>query len=108
MGDALTNYRPISHLNFLSKLTERVIKSRLTDFSAQHSLLYSFRSAYFKLHSTETAVLAAHDQIIPASNQQQVSCLCPIDLSAAFDTIDHSIPSEHHASNHSLASQVLL
>ena len=87
----LSNYRPISHLSFLSKLTERVVKSRLTDFLTEHNLLNSFQSAYTKFHSTETALLAVHDHIIRASSQQQVSCLCLLDLSAAFDTIDHSI-----------------
>jgi hypothetical protein len=78
-------------ISFLSKLTERVVKSRLTDFLTEHNLLNSFQSAYTKLHSTETALLAVHDYLIRASSQQQVSCLCLLDLSAAFDTIDHSI-----------------
>ena len=89
--DELSNYRPISHLSFLSKLTERVVKNRLTDFLMEQNLLNSFQSAYTKFHSTETALLAVHDHIIRASSQQQVSCLCLLDLSAAFDTIDHTI-----------------
>ena len=40
---------------------------------------------------TASALLAVHDHIIRASSQQQVSCLCLLDLSAAFDTIDHTI-----------------
>ena len=87
----LSNYRPISHLSFLSKLTERVVKSRLTEFLTEHNLLNSFQSAYTKFHSTETALLAVHDHIIRSISQQQVSCLCLLDLSAAFDTVDHSI-----------------
>ena len=89
--DELSNYRPISHLSFLSKLTERVVKNRLTDFLTEHNLINSFQSAYTKFHSTETALLAVHDHIIRANSQQQVSCLCLLDLSAAFDTIDHTI-----------------
>ena len=77
----LSNYRPISYLYFLSKLTERVyVKSRLTDFLTEHKLLNSFQSAYTKFHSTETALLAVHDQLIRANSQQQVSCLCLLDL----------------------------
>ena len=67
------------------------MKSRLTDFLTEHKLLNSFQSAYTEFHSTETALLAVHDQLIRANSQQQVSCLCFLDLSAAFDTIDHSI-----------------
>ena len=55
----------ISHLSFsISKLTECVVKSRLTDFLTEHKLLNSFQSAYTKLHSTEPAPLAVHDHLI--------------------------------------------
>ena len=51
----------------------------------------SFQSAYTKFNSTETTLLAVHDHIIRAMSQQQVTGLCLLDLSAAFDTIDHTI-----------------
>ena len=87
----LSNYRPISHLSFLSKLTERVVKNRLTQHLSSNNLLNKFQSAYTKHHSTESTLLAVHDHIIKAMSQQQVTALCLLDLSAAFDTIDHSI-----------------
>ena len=87
----LGNYRPVSHLSFLSKLTERVVKHRLMEHLSTNSLLNSFQSAYVKSHSTETALLSVHDYIIRAMSLQQITCLCLLDLSAAFDTIDHSI-----------------
>jgi hypothetical protein len=87
----LSNYRPISHLSFLSKLTERVVKNRLTQHLSINNLLNSFQSAYTKHHSTESTLLAVHDHIIKAMSQQKVTALCLLDLSAAFDTIDHSI-----------------
>ena len=89
--DDLCNYRPISDLFFLSKLTERVAKNRLTNFISNNNLLNSSQSAYTKYHSTETTHLAVHDHINRAISQQQITCLCLLDLSAAFDTIDHSI-----------------
>ena len=49
------------------------------------------QSAYTKYHSTETTLFSLHVHIITAISHQQVSCLCLLDLSAAFDTIDHSI-----------------
>ena len=49
----LSNYRPISHLSFLSKLTERVVKLRLTEFLSNNNLLNSFQSAYIKHHSKQ-------------------------------------------------------
>ena len=58
---------------------------------SQNNLLNPFQSAYTKFHSTETTLLYIHDCIIRAISQQQVTGLCLLDLSAAFDTIDHSI-----------------
>ena len=78
-------------MSFLSKLTERVVKNRLTNFISNNNLLNSSQSAYTEYHSTETTLLAVHDHIIRAISQQQITCLCLLDLSAAFDTIDHSI-----------------
>ena len=89
--NCLSNYRPISNLSFLSKLTERVVKNRLSEHLHRNSLLNSFQSAYTTFHSTESVLLSLHDFIIRAICKQQVTCLCLLDLSAAFDTIDHSI-----------------
>jgi hypothetical protein len=89
--ESLANYRPVSHLSFLSKLTERIVKHRLMNHLSENNLLNSFQSAYVKSHSTETTLLSVHDYIIRAVSLQQVTCLCLLDLSAAFDTIDHSI-----------------
>jgi hypothetical protein len=87
----LSNYRPISNFSFLSKLVERIVKNRLDQHLASHSLFNPFQSAYTRYHSTETALLAVHDSLIQAISQQKVTCLCLLDLSAAFDTIDHDI-----------------
>ncbi|MCP4492377.1 MAG: hypothetical protein GY820_34475, partial [Gammaproteobacteria bacterium] len=86
-----SNYRPISNLSLISKITERVVKSRLTDHLTRNRLFNPFQSAYRKFHSTETVLLSLHDHLINAIGRQQVTCLCLLDLSAAFDTIDHSI-----------------
>jgi len=86
------NYRPISNLSFLSKLVERIVKHRLDHHLASNSLYNPFQSAYTRYHSTETALLAVHDSLIQAIAHQQVTCLCLLDLSAAYDTIDHIAP----------------
>jgi len=87
----LGNYRPISHLSFLSKLTERVVRLRLADYLYTNKLLNCFQSAYIKHHSTENTLLSVHDHLIKTMSHQQVTCLTLLDISAAFDTIDHSI-----------------
>ena len=87
----LSNYRPTSHLSFVSKLTERLVKLRLTHHLSPNDLLNSFQSAHTKYHSTESTLLSVHDHFIKAMSQQKISALCLLDLSAAFDTKDHSI-----------------
>ena len=49
------------------------------------------QSAYRRFHSTETALLKVKMDIIKAIDNQEITCLVLLDLSAAFDTIDHSI-----------------
>ena len=89
--EEFSNYRPISHLSFISKLVERAVKARLCDHLSANHLFNSFQSAYTKFHSTESTLLAIHDYIIKSMSNQKVTALCLLDLSAAFDTIDHSI-----------------
>src|SRR5208282_4334764 len=89
--ESLSNYQPISNLSFVSKLTERVIKDRLHEHLSYSFMFNIFQSAYTKFHSTESALLVIHDHLIKAMDRQQVTGLTLLDLSAAFDTIDHSI-----------------
>lgn len=89
--ETLSNYRPISHLSYLSKLTERVVKTRLLSHLSKNGLLNSYQSAYTKFHSTETTLLSVHDEIVKSISKRQITALCLLDLSAAFDTIDHDI-----------------
>ena len=88
--DQLSNYRPISNLSLISKIIERSVKSRITIQLTSNKLLNPHQSAYCKHHSTETAVLYIHDHLVNAIGSQKLTCLCLLDLSAAFDTIDHS------------------
>jgi len=84
----LENYRPNSFLSFLSKLTERVAKLRLTHHLSSNNLPNSFQLVCTKHYSTESTFLPVQNHIIEAMNQQ-VTCF--LDRSAAFDTIDHPI-----------------
>jgi len=73
------------------KIIEHVDKSSLIDHLTSNKLLNPHQYAYCQHHSTETALLYIHDHLINAIGSQKVSCLCLLDRSAAFDTIDHSI-----------------
>lgn len=89
--DDLSSYRPISNLNFISKILEKVIYARLCSHLESFPSLSRFQSAYRKFHSAETALLRVHNDLIMAMEHKQVSALVLLDLSAAFDTIDHNI-----------------
>jgi len=97
--DQLSNYRPISNLSPLSKLIERAVKSRLTHHLSSNNLFNSNQSAYCKHHSTETVLLYIHDHLINAIGSQEISCLCLLDFSAAFDIIDHYSILQHYWNN---------
>jgi hypothetical protein len=85
------NYRPVSNLPFISKVTERVVAKQLTNYLQQNSLYPKFQSAYRANHSVETALLRVHNDILHAIDNQQGVILVLLDLSAAFDTISHNI-----------------
>ena len=63
----------------------RVVKFQLTDHLVSNGLHNPHQSAYCKHHSTETALQYIHDHLINAIGSQKLSCLCLLDLSAAFD-----------------------
>ena len=81
----------MSNLQFLSKLTEKAVAQQAVSHVITHGLLRVLQSAYRPLHSTETALLRVRNDILLNMNKQQVTLLVFLDLSAAFDTIDHSV-----------------
>ena len=87
----LNSYRPISNLTFLSKTVERVVAIRFVEHAELHGLLPHNQSAYRSFHSTETAVLAVHNRIVRTIDNGKLCALVLLDLSAAFDTVDHPI-----------------
>jgi hypothetical protein len=89
--DDLKNYRPISNLSFLSKVIERVVSAQLTSHLATNNLFNINQSAYKKFHSTETALLSVQNDLLISMDKGLTSALLLLDLSAAFDTVDHSI-----------------
>ena len=89
--NCLQNYRPVSNLSFLSKVLEKIVLSQLLDHLTHNHLLNPHQSAYRQSHSTETALLRIVNDILLGLDNDKVALLALLDLSAAYDTIDHSI-----------------
>ena len=89
--EVFKNYRPVSNLNFILKILERVVAAQLQTHLDEAGLMTAFQSAYKKHHSTESALLNIHNDIFLNMAKGSVTALTLLDLSAAFDTIDHTI-----------------
>ena len=85
------NFRPISNLKVVSKLVEKAVAIQLTDHVMSHHLDETFQSAKNNFHSTETALVRVQNDILCAIDNNESVILLLLDLSAAFDTVDHSI-----------------
>ena len=89
--DIPNNYRPISNLPYLSKVLERAVGSQLKSYLNLHNLYEPFQSGFRSKHSTETALLKVTNDILLSADSGFLTILILLDLSAAFDTINHSI-----------------
>uniref|UniRef100_A0A8C6LDI1 Reverse transcriptase domain-containing protein n=1 Tax=Nothobranchius furzeri TaxID=105023 RepID=A0A8C6LDI1_NOTFU len=85
------NYRPISNLPFLSKTLEKLVLIQLNNFISAYNVLEKFQSGFRVNHSTETALLRVLNDVKINYDAQKVTVLVLLDLSAAFDTVDHNI-----------------
>ena len=85
------NYRPISLLSCFEKILERLLAKRVTSFLKKHKILYKLQFGFREGHSTTHALLELLEKIY-ANLDTNNSCIgIFLDLSKAFDTIDHSI-----------------
>ena len=87
----LTNYRSISVLPCFSKLLERKIHNRLFKYLSENSILYEKESGFQTSRSTEHAILLLANQFYQSFDESKFTLGIFIDLSKAFDTVDHKI-----------------
>ena len=87
--EVLKNYRPVSNLSFLSKIIEKIISVRILQHITDNDIIDGFQSAYKAGHSYETALLRVYNDIVITIGKGNRLFLVLLDLSAAFDTIDH-------------------
>jgi len=85
------SYRPISNLNTFSKILERLFLTRFQPHVTVSQNFNCYQSAYRRNHSTETALLATLDSVLNAADHSRATVLAALDLSAAFDMVDHGL-----------------
>lgn len=85
------SYRPISNLSVISKLLERSVARQLVHYLQSSNLLPALQSGFRAGHSTETAVLRVLSDLLRIVDSGDYAALVLLDLSAAFDTVDHAI-----------------
>ena len=88
---SVNNYRPISILSTINKIFEKILYARLISYIDKFQLLYKYQYGFRKKHSTEHALIELVDQIRLSMDNKQMTCGIFIDLSKAFDTVDHQI-----------------
>ena len=84
--DELNNYRPIANIEFLSKLTEKVVLSRLNEHMDTNNLHIPQQFGYKKGHSTEHVILQIVDEVLISFEKGTATLVTLLDLSAAFDS----------------------
>ena len=81
----------MSNLNFISKLLEAAVLTQLQDHLYSQKLFPQYQNSYRDNFSTETLLVKLVDDILNGMESQEVTTLVALDLSAAFDTVDHDL-----------------
>ena len=87
----LSSYRPVSNLSFLSKIIEYAALEQLQLHLSRFDCLPKFQSAYREFHSVETAICRVYKDLLINKSKNSCSLILLLDLSAAFDTVDHHL-----------------
>ena len=85
------NYRPVSNLPFISKIVEKAVVDQLLRHCDDNALLPDYQSAYHRFSSTESVLLKVQSDVLLNMDKQEVTLLVLLDISAAIDTVNHSL-----------------
>ena len=86
-----SSYRPVSQLPIVSKLTERSVQTQILKYLEESGKLHINHHGYRSRHSTLTALIQLMDLIATATDGNLITTSLSLDLSAAFDCVQHSI-----------------
>ena len=85
----LKNYRPVNNLSYMSKITEKAMLLRFNDHCSRNNLMPDYVSAYRLGYDTESVLLRLSDEILQNMDKQCITPLVGLDLSPAFNTVEH-------------------
>ena len=86
-----TNYRPVAHIIELGKIIEYVVHDQVYDHFKSNQLFHAHHHGFLGNHSTASALIQIHDSLLEAAENRELSAALLLDLSAAFDIVDHPI-----------------
>jgi len=89
--NSLKSYRPVANLPFLSKVIEKAASRQVMDHVDSNNLGEPLQSSYKRNHSTETALLKVKNDLLLSLDNNKAVLMVLLDMSAAFDTVDHDI-----------------
>ena len=84
------NYRPISMLSIISKVSKKVVFNQLNTFLTEHKLLYQFQSAFRSSYSTDTCLIHITDYIKQECDNSNYTGMILLDLQKVFGTVNHA------------------
>ena len=86
-----TNYRPVAHIVEVGKIVEYAIYDQVYGHFVEQNLFHPNHHGFLGNHSTATALAQLFDLWLEASEATELSAALLLDLTAAFDVVDHSI-----------------
>ena len=87
----INNYRPVSVLPCFSKILEKLMYNRISNFIHKHNLLNEYQFGFRQKRSTNQALIVLLDNITAARDNGDIVLGVFLDFSKAFDTVDHQI-----------------
>ena len=106
--ESCSSYRPVSNLSFVSKVLEKCVFQQLITYLENNDLICDVQSGYRANHSCETLLVRMFNDINEHVVENNAIALILLDLSAAFDTIDHKILIEKLENDYGIGCQVLM